>query len=175
MPLSTKRQIKQCREGLLPNGVYRLIIEHVEEKDGPSGHPYWNFRLRPIVQGQKSGVAVWDKVSLSPEARFRVENLLNAMEIDEEETPEIEPEYLIGKSYWASLSSREYQGKWSNEEKQYLTPEAAENLLQKQAESTGFSADVDFSTERKTPAAAAPARAKSKTKVSELTDEASPF
>lgn len=175
MPLSSKRTIKKGREGVLPNGVYRLIIEACEEKPGPSGHPYYNFRLRPIVKGEKSSIAVWDKVSLSPEARFRVENLLDAMEIGEDED-DLEPEFFIGKSYWASLGSREYQGKWSNEVKQYLTPEAAEDLLQKQAESTGFSADADFSTERKnaTPAAA-PARAKAKSKVSELTDEASPF
>lgn len=173
MPLGSKRTIKKGREGILPNGVYRLIVEACEEKPGPSGHPYYNFRLRPIVQGQKSPVAVWDKVSLSPEARFRVENLLDAMEVGEDEG-DLEPEFFIGKSYWASLGSREYNGKWSNEVKQYLTPDAAEDLLQKQAESTGFSPDVEFSTER-TNAAPAPAKAKNKSKVSELTDEASPF
>jgi hypothetical protein len=177
MPVNTKRTIPKGKEGLLPNGVYRVIIEHAEEKDGPSGHPYYNFRLRAIVKGEKHPISIWDKVSHSPDARFRMENLMDAIEF--EEGLEVDAPDFIGKSYWASISSRQYQGKWSNEVKDYLTPEAAEIALQKKAESDGFSPDVEtVSTERnKRPVEGAVAASgkRSKANVSELAGENSPF
>jgi hypothetical protein len=174
MPVSLKRQ--SGSQSLLPNGVYRVVIEAVDTKTGPSGHPYLNMRLRPYVNGKKAGQAIWDKISLSPDARFRVDAFLDA--IGAAEDGEVDEKSFVGKSYWASVTSREYQGQWSNEVKQYLTPEAAETLLEKQAQEEGSGNATTIATERKTRPVpdAAPVGGKRKAApVAELQDESSPF
>ena len=178
MPLNAKRKTARGQEGLLPNGVYRVVIEAVDEKLGPSGHNYYNIRLRPIINGSKGQQAIWDKISHSPDARFRVDAFLDALEVEDVDE-DLPKEWFVGKSFWASVTSREYEGKWSNEIKQYLTPEAAESLLQKQAEADGSSEAVLVSTQRKTrpvPEVAAPVASKAKAgKAAELSREDSPF
>jgi hypothetical protein len=181
MPFNSKRQ--GGAQTLLPKGVYRVVIEAVDTKLGPSGHNYLNFRLRPIVNGQKHGQAIWDKISLSPEARFRVENFADALELPDTDE-EVDEKSLVGKSFWASVSTREYQGQYSNEIKQYLTPEAAERLLDKQAEEGGFDTPITVPTNRSSRPVSEAAvsgsangkgKAKAKPTVAELDDEEAVF
>lgn len=171
MPFNSKRQ--GGTQTLLPKGVYRVVIEAVDKKLGPSGHHYYNFRLRPIVNGVKHGQAIWDKISESPDARFRVEKFMDALEIPDADE-DVDEKSLVGKSFWASVSTREYQGQWSNEIKDYLTPEAAERLLEKQAENGGGFEDAPVNTTSRSARPVqepAPAKAKKKAGVAELEDE----
>jgi hypothetical protein len=106
-----------------------------------------------------------------------VDAFLDALEVDDADE-DLEKEYFVGKSYWASVTSREYEGKWSNEVKQYLTPDVAESILEKQAQAEGSTDAVLISTERKTrpaPGAGAASARKAPSKVSELSREDSPF
>ena len=177
MPFNSKRQ--GGAQTLLPKGVYRMVIEAVDTKPGPSGHDYFNFRLRPIVNGQKHGQAIWDKISLSPEARFRIENFSDALGIPDTDE-DVDEKDLVGKSFWASVSTREYNGTYSNEIKQYLTPETAERLLEKQAEEGGFDNPITVPSRSTRPvseqAVSASAKAKGKkSAVAELDDEDAVF
>lgn len=177
MPLNAKRKDKDDTSHLLPQGVYRVVIEKVTELDGPSGFPYFNLRCSAITNGEKWPEAIWEKVSLSPKARFRVDDWLDALEIENVDQ-DLPPEYFQGKSFWAKVGTKEYNGKWSNEITQYLTPEAAEALLEKEALEEGSSDAVLISTERKTrpaPVATSNGKAKASTKVGELSREDSPF
>jgi hypothetical protein len=175
MPLNLKRQTPKGEQAVLPDGVYRVVIEAVESKPGPSGFNYLNMRLRPYVNGVKHGQAIWDKISLSPDARFRVDAFLDA--IDAPEDGDADEKSFVGKSYWASVKSKVYEGRWSNEIKQYLSPEAAESILEKQAREDGSSNAELISSERKSRPVAEPAAVGSKRKaaVAGVVGEGSPF
>jgi hypothetical protein len=119
---------RSAGSGVLPNGIYRLKIEAVEEKTGPSGHPYLNMRYRVLINGQASQTAVWDVISLSPAARFKVDQFLDALAAPEEGN--VSAQWFVGKFVWASLRTGEFNGNVRNEVNQYLTKEVAAEQLE---------------------------------------------
>lgn len=121
-------QIPLKREGgsLLSDGLYRMKIEQVEEKNGPSGHPYLNVRYRVFVNGEASGVAVWDVISLSPAARFKVDQFLDSVGAPEE--GQVSSKWFEGRFVWATLKTGEYNGNFRNEVNAYLSSETASQV-----------------------------------------------
>jgi hypothetical protein len=165
---------REGNSGLLPNGVYRIVIEDAQEKTGPSGYPYVNLKIRAINKGQKSAMPIFEVLSTAPEARFRVEQFLDA--VGAPESGSAGARWFKGKSCWASLKSDEYQGTWRNKVAQYLTEEAAQELIEKMANEANRASDDD--DEDDTPKKKAPARSAAKRpapKIDELEEEDIPF
>lgn len=169
---------REGNSGLLPNGVYRIVVEDAQEKTGPSGHPYVNLKIKAIVKGKQSSMPIFEVLSTAPEARFRVEQFLDA--VGAPESGSANARWFKGKSCWASLKSEEYQGTWRNKVAQYLTEEAAMELIEKTAnEANDADMDDDFVDDEveekpvkksKTSKRSAPAP-----KIDELEDEDIPF
>lgn len=144
---------REGNSGLLPNGVYRIVIEDAQEKTGPSGHPYVNLKIRAIVKGKQSSMPIFEVISTAPEARFRVEQFLDA--VGAPESGSASARWFKGKSCWASLKSEEYQGTWRNKVAQYLTEEAAQELIEKMANEANGASDDDDEDETPKPKAKA--------------------
>lgn len=122
---------------LLKEGVYRLRIEGVEERMGPSGSPYLSLTLSVIgSNGRPTESKIWDNLSFAPKARFKVDQILDALEAPEEGT--VTPRYFLGKLLYATLGTDSYQGTLKNVVKQYLPPGKAVEMLEKQAEEDGL-------------------------------------
>ena len=65
---------------LLTEGVHTFKIMKGEEKEGGSGYPYWNFQLNCLDKGPDENLACWLMVSLSPQARWKLDQFLDAVE-----------------------------------------------------------------------------------------------
>lgn len=186
MPLQFSTQ-RNPNAGLLPEGIYRFVVEAAEEKQGPKG-AYAKLRMRPIVKGQKWSSSVWDNLSSSPEAVFRVDAFMDSVGAPNQ-PGSAGLGWFPGKSGWAKFGIETGDdGVERPKVVAYLTEAQAEKQLAKLAEKAGMDADaMEVPTQRRTrpipdeeefeSPKAAKAKKKQATAVAEMdaTDEDVPF
>ena len=68
--------------GAVPEGVHRFQVVDFEEKIGPAA-PYWSYTLEVQEDSPFDGQSVWANISLSAKARWKLEEFLDAMQIQE--------------------------------------------------------------------------------------------
>lgn len=68
------REMKPMSEGI---HIFQLV--DVKETVGGSGHPNMSFTCECCEDSQWNGQKVWMNVSLSPQARWKLEEFLNAL------------------------------------------------------------------------------------------------
>lgn len=113
---------------LAPKGVYLGKIEDVDVVgDSPSGFPYVKLRLSANIGGERK--AFWTNVSLAPTARFKVDELLDAVEAPTE--GELSISQLKGAQVYFTLDITSYNGTQRNSVDKFLAPSAvrAEQVL----------------------------------------------
>lgn len=163
MPLnfSTKRD---PNAGLLPPGIYRFVVEAAEEKQGPKG-AYAKLRLRPIVKGSKWSSSVWDNLSGSESAKFRVDAFMDSVgAADEPGTVGLS--WFPGKTGWAKFGIETgNDGVDRPNVTAYLTAEQAEKQLEKMSVEAAMDNDsMELTTERRSRPAPEPAARPSRSK-----------
>lgn len=94
--------------GLIPAGTHTFRITEFEERMGPSA-PYWNFTLHCEEGSDFDEKIVWTIVSLSPAARWKMENFLDAFGV--EEGIQIQGEKFVGQLIRCSIIHEEYEGR----------------------------------------------------------------
>jgi hypothetical protein len=131
---------------VLEEGIYALRIESIEEKVGPSGNPYLNLTMIVLDKsGRPSNTKIWDILSLAPKARFKIDQVLDALEAPEEGS--VGPKWFVNKRLWAVLTTDTYKGTTKNVVDRYLLKEVAEESLRKGAEEAGESfTQIDMSS-----------------------------
>lgn len=164
MPISfsTKRD---PTAGLLPVGVYKFVIEKATDKPG-NKFPLVLLDIRPIVNGVKWKSLVWDNLSTSPDARFRVDQLLNSLGVPNEDG-NVGSSWFVGKVGWAR-----FQHEIGDDEivrakiKEYVTEARAEKLIEQAVERGASDEDtmVVRSQRSSRPAPDPEAKPKSKSK-----------
>lgn len=160
--------------GLVPEGVHRFVVEHAEEKNGPKG-AYLNMRLRVYVKGVKWGSSVFEILSTSDESKFRVDQFFDAVGAPSE--GEAAESWFLNKTGYARFEQRvSNNGDLQTRVKNYLTPEAAENIIDKMGEEDNDNEPVKTKTVNRaaTPAPGRKASGK-KEAVPELAEEDLPF
>lgn len=98
----------QRQNSVVSEGTHTFKIEASEEKMGGSGFPYWNFRLKCLDEGPDKGQAVWAIISLSPTARFKLDQFLDA--VDAPTKGKISHEHFVGKTLRATVKWETYNG-----------------------------------------------------------------
>lgn len=149
MPLSFSTQ-RDPNAGLLPEGIYRFVVEAAEEKQGPKG-AYAKLRLRPIVKGHKWSSSVWDNLSSSPEAVFRVDAFMDCVNAPNQ-PGSAGMGWFPGKSGWAKFGIETGDdGVERPKVVAYLTEAQAEKQIAKLAEKAGMDNDaMEIPTQRRT-------------------------
>ena len=98
--------------GILPEGLYRFRCTgcDVSPEEGPSGYHYLSLVLNveDPEQPDFTGRVVYYIASLSPKARWKMEELLNASGAPEDST--ITPDWFEGKFVWGVVFHDEYEG-----------------------------------------------------------------
>ncbi len=134
---------------LLEKGTYVAKIEAVDvEPSGPSGFPYLKLRLKGTMRGEI--FTLWTNVSLSPQARFKLDQLLDAIGAPQE--GQISPGDMVSTSVFIAVKVTSYEGTQRNEVDKFLPaanvrPETVLNANQQRRQAPSASA----------PAAARPA------------------
>lgn len=149
MPLGFSTQ-RDPNAGLLPPGVYRFVIEAAEEKQGPKG-AYAKLRMRPVVKGHKWSSSVWDNLSTSPDAKFRVDAFMDSVGAANQPGT-VGISWFPNKSGWARFDIETGDdGIERPKVVAYLTEDQAEKQLAKLAEKAGTDEDaMTIPTERRT-------------------------
>lgn len=112
------------KNSLVSEGVHTFKIASSEEKGpGASGFMYWNFRMTCIDKGPDEGQAVWTMLSLSPQARFKLDQFLDAVEAPQSGT--VSHENFVGKTLRAKIQWQDYEGSPKAVVETYIVPGAA--------------------------------------------------
>jgi hypothetical protein len=145
---------------VVSEGVHAFKIMKSEEKTGKeSGEPYWNFQCSCTDKGPDEGLTAWLMISLSPQARFKVDQFLDA--INAPESGNIDHPQCVGKTFKAEILWDSYQGNikaafgvlipWGKE----YTPKASSGQSSQTKPKNGFEPTVvksDTATETTLPA-----------------------
>lgn len=147
--INFERKNSVCSEG-----VHSFKIVKSEEKAGGSGFPYWAFELTCIDEGPDKGQKVWTNVSLAPQARFKVDQFLDAVGAPVKGSASHEA--FVGKTLRISIKWETYNGSVKAAADAYIplnaaapksssTATPAENVDQKlPADSTGAGFKAPF-------------------------------
>lgn len=128
----------------IADGIKRVKIISVDEKYGPSGYPYLTFQLE-VSRGPERGLTFSDRLSLSPQARFRVNQFLDA--IAAPETGSADSADFVNKYAWADVAVEANEGydprpevkKWLLPSDVDQGPEDDEDIAAEQASTEEFS------------------------------------
>jgi len=103
--MSTKFSLER-QSGQIPEGVHIFQIIEFEEKEGPKA-PYIQFTLECNAQGEIwDAQKVWLNISLSPSARWKMDEFLDAMEADGK--GEATAREFLGKGFKAYIKHEPY-------------------------------------------------------------------
>lgn len=101
--------VDTTRGSIMPEGIHRFLVTDIKEELGGSGFPYWAFTLILDEGSQWDGDMVWENISHSPKARFKMDEWLDAFAIPEGKKSHGED--FIGKHVRAKVIHGEYQGR----------------------------------------------------------------
>ena len=158
--------------GLPPEGIHRFIVEDANEATSEKG-PKIVLRLRIYVNGVKHNSAIFEHLSSSEAARFKVDQFFDAVGAPEEGMAGAA--WFKGKSGYARIKHGKNQdGDPQANIARYLSPAAAERALEKEADEGGYD---PINSRVAVEPAANPTRKTGgkKAAVAEMDDDASPF
>lgn len=93
--------------GLIPEGPALFRIKKIDLKSGPSGYGYLKAEFR-AEQGEAAGMALWDNLSLSPEARFRLNAFLDALDLPR--TGKMRTSALLDRPIFIDVKHEDWEG-----------------------------------------------------------------
>lgn len=117
---STKIPLKRGEgSALLEKGIYQGKIEAVDVvNESPSGYPYLKLRVTAPIGGER--VTMWTNVSLAPGARFKMDQLLDAIGAPLE--GEISPDDMKAAAVVFEVKVSTWEGQKRNEIDKFLKP-----------------------------------------------------
>jgi len=98
--------------GLPPAGVYRCVIRKVDLNDGPSNYQYLSCECSIDDPRHKewSGRVFYANLSMSPSARWKMEEALNALGAPDDGKIG-NTQWFMGKRFYAKLDHHEWEGR----------------------------------------------------------------
>jgi hypothetical protein len=101
--------VDTTRTSIAPEGIHRLRVTDFEEKLGGSGYPYWAFTCIIDEGSDWDEAMIWHNVSLSPQARFKMDEWLDSFGIPEGQNKH--GEEFLGLNFRAKLVHDTYEGR----------------------------------------------------------------
>lgn len=155
MPKKTKRRIVtvdmsgvESGGKAVPDGVYAVVVHEISEEEGDKG-PYlkWVFK---ITDGPASSALLYDNLSLSPKALWKLKGLLETLGVEvPDSSMELDLEEYIGMEMTVTIANEEYQGKDRPKISQYGGELDSESRKSGKPSKSGDSSSG--STSKKTP------------------------
>lgn len=96
---------------IVPDGTYNAKVEEIEEKESSNENDMLVVKWR-ILSGKGKGGLVWDNISLTPQALWRLKGLLEALEIEVPDgSMDLDIDELIGQEASIQITNEKYEGK----------------------------------------------------------------
>lgn len=98
-----------------PDGLLHIRVKEAKltEAKREGAYPYVNCQLLPV--GTENRSSVWLKLSLHPNAQWNTKQFLEALKVRWNSDGSYDSDELPGKECKVTVSTREYNGKPSNE------------------------------------------------------------
>lgn len=94
-----------------PDGVYEAEITSVTEEESSAGNDMLVAKWK-ILSGKGKGATIWDNLSLTPQALWRLKGLLEALEVEVPDgAMDLDIEELVGKTCSIEITNEKYEGK----------------------------------------------------------------
>lgn len=94
--------------GLVSLGTHTFKVDRIREEVGPSGHPYLGLSCVCTDEGPDRGKEAFLVLSLSPQARFKLDEFLDAIKAPK--TGTMDSDSFKGKFFRAEVVHEEYEG-----------------------------------------------------------------
>lgn len=103
----------------LPDGMYNLQIDKIQETVSPAGNPMWSVTFNVLeVEGKRK---LWDNFVFVEQSLWRVKEFFDALGLDTSEIVSMEPEELLGYTVQARVTTEDFQGEARNRIKKYFS------------------------------------------------------
>lgn len=94
-----------------PDGTYEAEITSVTEEESSAGNDMLVAKWK-VLSGKGKGAVIWDNLSLTPQALWRLKGLLEALEIEVPDgAMDLDIEDLVGKTATIEITNETYEGK----------------------------------------------------------------
>lgn len=149
MPLTVTTERTGGQDNLPEPGVYRARVEAIEERPGTE-FPYAACTLRLQVPDSATGMRVWDNISMAPKARFKVEQVLDALGIEEGVSFDLMT--MRNKVVFVEVGHDTYNGRLRLKVSRWVKPEEGQTLAEEQNHLTAAVAAATASGAGRRPA-----------------------
>jgi hypothetical protein len=120
---------------IVPDGTYEGRIKSIEEKESSNDNPMLVVKWE-VLSGKGKGGVIWDNISLTPQALWRLKGLMEALEIEVPDgAMDIDLSELEGAECAIQIVNERYEGKDRPRVTAYGSPgEAEEEESEEEAE-----------------------------------------
>ncbi len=100
----------------LEEGTYELTIKKAEEKVSSTGKPM----IVILFEEPNSKAGIFENYVLTPDALWKIRELMKAIGLDTDGIQELDPQQLVGQTVIGKVVQREYDGNITNSVKKVL-------------------------------------------------------
>lgn len=94
-----------------PDGTYEAEITSAAEEESSAGNAMIVAKWK-ITSGKGKGAVIWDNISLTPQALWRLKGLLEALEMEVPDgTMDLDLDELVGQTSTIEITNETYEGK----------------------------------------------------------------
>jgi hypothetical protein len=105
----------------VPDGKYKVRFDSYEEEQG-NEYPYWSCKFK-VVGGSYDGAILYDNISHSPAAHFKVAQLMRSLGFDlPEGEAQVDADDFVDEEGFVQVLNEEYDGKDKPRIVEYLAP-----------------------------------------------------
>lgn len=104
---------------MVPDGTYSVTIDEIGTEEGQSGYDYWAVRFK-VTAGQYKGSVLFDNLSHSPAALFKIKRLLEVLGVEAEGMVDIDPDELVGQELDVLVVNENFEGKDRPKVQEYM-------------------------------------------------------
>jgi hypothetical protein len=105
----------------VPDGTYKVRFDSYEEEEG-NDYPYWACKFK-VVGGSHDGAILYDNISHSPAAHFKIAQLMRCLGFELPEGEEsVDAEDFLEEEGTVEVINEEYDGKDKPRIVEYLVP-----------------------------------------------------
>lgn len=106
----------------LPEGMYLVSVQNIEQKTSTAGYPYLNWQFK-VIDGEHQNQMLWFITSLKDDALWNLFNVLKAFGVKvQKKQMNLDTKNLIGKVAQAVVHNETYEGQIQNRVTKLLPP-----------------------------------------------------